>query len=68
MNYDLLQLERHDKVGLIRLHRPEALNALSLPLRDELRQALAELDADEVIGALVITGSDKALCGCKSSL
>lgn len=60
MTYELLQLERHEKVGLIRLHRPEALNALSLALRQELAQALAELDADAEIGALVITGSDKA--------
>jgi enoyl-CoA hydratase len=60
MNYELLQLERRDKVGLIRLNRPEALNALSLLLREELRQALAELDEDQVIGAVVITGNDKA--------
>jgi enoyl-CoA hydratase len=60
MAYELLMLERHEKVGLIRLNRPEALNALSLPLRRELAQALAELDAEETIGALVITGSDKA--------
>jgi enoyl-CoA hydratase len=60
MDHQLLALERIGKIGLIRLNRPEALNALSLPLRGELCQALAELDADEAIGALVITGNDKA--------
>jgi enoyl-CoA hydratase len=60
MNYDLLQLERHGKVGLIRLNRPEVLNALSMPLREELRRALAELDTDDAIGAVILTGNDKA--------
>jgi enoyl-CoA hydratase len=60
MDYALLALERHGRVGLIRLRRPEAMNALSLPLREELRKALLELDADEGIGALVITGDDTA--------
>jgi enoyl-CoA hydratase len=60
MAYELLILERHEKVGRIRLNRPEALNALSLPLRRELAQALAELDAEKTIDALVITGNDKA--------
>ena len=60
MTYELLQIERHGKAGLIRLNRPDALNALSLPLREELRFALLELEADETIGALVITGNDKA--------
>lgn len=60
MSYDLLQLERHGKVGLIRLNRPDALNALSLPLREELRRALVECEADVALGALVITGSEKA--------
>ncbi len=60
MSYELLQLERHGKVGLIRLNRPDALNALSLPLREELRQALVEFEGDDSIGALVITGNEKA--------
>ena len=60
MAFNLLQLERHGKVGLIRLNRPEALNALSLPLREELRLALIDFEADPSIRALVITGNDKA--------
>jgi enoyl-CoA hydratase len=58
--YELLQLERHGNVALIRLHRPDALNALSLPLREELRHALLEIEADDTVRAAVITGSDKA--------
>ena len=60
MKYELLELEHHDRAALLRLHRPEALNALSLPLREELRQALVELEADARVGAIVITGDDKA--------
>ncbi|KAI0080474.1 enoyl-CoA hydratase [Panus rudis PR-1116 ss-1] len=47
-------------VGLIQLNRPKALNALSSPLFKELNEAAAELDADEHIGALVLTGSERA--------
>lgn len=60
MSYALLQLERHGHVALIRLHRPDALNALSLPLREELRMALLEAEADADVRVLVITGDDKA--------
>lgn len=59
MAYELLRVSRHGQVGLIALDRPEALNALSLALREELRLALLELEQDEAIGALVITGSEK---------
>ncbi|MCX7069954.1 MAG: enoyl-CoA hydratase-related protein [Gammaproteobacteria bacterium] len=55
---DLLLTERHGRVVLLRLHRPDAMNALSLPLREALRVALAGLDADDGVGAVVITGSD----------
>lgn len=47
-------------VGLITLNRPKALNALSSPLFAELNKAAAEMDADDAIGAIVLTGSDKA--------
>ncbi|KAK7683600.1 putative enoyl-CoA hydratase, mitochondrial [Cerrena zonata] len=47
-------------VGLITLNRPKALNALSSPLFEELNYATAELDGDNEIGALVITGSERA--------
>ncbi len=55
---ELLLSERHGRVALLRLNRPEAMNALSLPLREALRLALIACDADDDIGAIVITGSD----------
>ncbi|WP_293391306.1 enoyl-CoA hydratase-related protein [Nevskia sp.] len=56
---DLLLTERIGRVALLRLNRPEAMNALSMPLREALRLALIALDDDDSIGAIVITGSDK---------
>jgi enoyl-CoA hydratase len=47
-------------VGLITFNRPKALNALSSPLFKELNEALRELDEDDNVGAIVITGSEKA--------
>jgi len=49
-----------DGVGLIQLNRPKALNALSSPLFLELNKAAAEMDADDAIGAIVLTGSERA--------
>lgn len=54
-------------VALITLNRPKALNALSTPLMLELNQALGEFDADPEIGAIVLTGSDKAFAGMSTS-
>lgn len=55
-----ITVERRDRVGLITLNRPEALNALNLQLLNELVAAASELDADTGIGAIVLTGSAKA--------
>ena len=60
MAYQNILAERRDKAGLITLNRPQALNALSKELVAELNAALAEFEADQEIGALVITGSEKA--------
>lgn len=60
MAYENILLERHGKVGLITLNRPKSLNALNDALMDELGAALRLLDDDESVGAIVITGSDKA--------
>ena len=60
MAFENIIVERRDRVGLITLNRPTALNALSGPLMADLAQALDELEADDGIGALVLTGSDKA--------
>lgn len=48
------------KTGLITLNRPKALNALNDPLMDELGQALLAFDADDGIGCIVLTGSERA--------
>lgn len=48
------------RVGLIRLNRPKALNALNSTLMQELAEALSAFDADADIGAIVLTGSDRA--------
>jgi enoyl-CoA hydratase len=52
--------ERQGRVGVLTLNRPEQLNALNDNLMDTLGAALLQLDADEGIGAIVITGSEKA--------
>ena len=60
MSYDNIVVETRDRVGLIRLNRPQRMNALNDALAAELSQALAAFDADSGIGAIVITGNDKA--------
>ena len=60
MQYTNIVVETRGKVGLVTLNRPQALNALSDALVDELATALDAFEADDGIGAIVITGSDKA--------
>jgi enoyl-CoA hydratase len=60
MPYEMILTETRGRVGLITLNRPKALNALCDQLMDELGQALRGFDADDAIGAIVITGSPKA--------
>ncbi len=60
MSYETLLVEVRGPVGLITLNRPKALNALSGQTMDELTQALDALEADAAIGAIVLTGSEKA--------
>src|SRR5499427_4793615 len=60
MSYEFVVVERRERVGLITLNRPKQLNALSPKLMQELGRALLELDGDAGIGAIVITGNDKA--------
>jgi enoyl-CoA hydratase len=60
MSYETIIVETRGRVGLIRLNRPQALNALNARLNDELAQAVAALDADAGIGCILITGSEKA--------
>src|SRR5438270_235693 len=60
MAYANIEVETHDKAGLIRLNRPGALNALNTALIDELGAALDEFERDKKIGCIIITGSAKA--------
>jgi len=60
MTYETLLLERDVRVALIRLNRPEALNALNAKLMDELSSCVEALDRDDGVGCLVLTGSAKA--------
>lgn len=60
MGYKNIRVEKRGKVGLITLDRPKALNALNSELIAELGSALDTYDADEKIGCVVITGSEKA--------
>jgi enoyl-CoA hydratase len=60
MTYEHILVETRGKVGVIRLNRPAALNALNSKLKIELAAAIDAFEADANIGCMVITGSDKA--------
>jgi enoyl-CoA hydratase len=59
-SYETILVETQGRVGLIRLNRPQALNAVNAQLIDELDRALSAFEADKGIGAIVLTGSEKA--------
>jgi len=59
-DYETILIERHDAVTLIRLNRPQALNALNSRVLSELTEAFAAYDADPAQRCLVLTGSEKA--------
>jgi len=60
MSYETIIVETRGKVGLIRLNRPQALNALNRALVQELTAAIDAFEADAAIGCMVITGSERA--------
>ncbi len=61
MTYECIEVRTEaEKVGIITLNRPKQLNALNDQLMDELGQALKAFDADEKIGCMIITGSEKS--------
>lgn len=59
-SYTSILVETHQRVGLIRLNRPKALNALNAELMSELNTALGDFDQNDEIGAIVITGDERA--------
>ncbi len=60
MSYETLIVETRGAVGLITLNRPQALNALNSTVLKELLQAYAAFEDDDAIGAVVLTGSERA--------
>lgn len=62
MPYALLTLERDGKIAVITLNRPDKRNALNTALRDEVRTALEELEADDAISVAIITGAGPVFC------
>ena len=60
MSSENIIVERRGRVGIVRLNRPQALNALNVALMDELLGAVEAFDADAGVGCILMTGSDKA--------
>jgi len=60
MSDTIIRTEVHGQAGLIRLNRPEAMNALNGAVMEQVAQALESYDADAAIGAMVINGDDRA--------
>jgi enoyl-CoA hydratase len=60
MSYETILVEAKGKVGVIRLNRPQALNALNAQLNADLTAAIDTFEADDAIGCVIITGSEKA--------
>ena len=57
MAYEHILVDREDGVGIVTLNRPDKLNAMNRKLSSELREAVKELDADDAIGCIVVTGA-----------
>jgi hypothetical protein len=57
MKYEHILVEKEDGVGIVTLNRPEKLNAMNRKLSSELRDAVKELEAEDAIGCIVITGA-----------
>jgi len=60
MSSETIIVERRGRVAIVRLNRPQALNALNVTLKNELLGAVEAFDADADVGCILITGSDKA--------
>ena len=62
MSEPVILVERDEAVATVTLNRPQARNALSSELRKALWQTMGELDRDDAIAAVVLTGADPAFC------
>lgn len=63
MSESTIIVEGSERVGIIKLNRPKAYNALSGILINELLDALRSFENDANIGAIILTGNDKGFCG-----
>jgi enoyl-CoA hydratase len=61
-NYEAIQIEKSDGVAIVRLNRPERLNAVNGAMHSELMQLFLDVQADSDVRAAVITGSGRAFC------
>jgi enoyl-CoA hydratase/carnithine racemase len=62
MEYETILLERQDDIGILTLNRPEKMNAISNHMAYELCEAMDELNNDDSVGAIVLTGAGRAFC------
>lgn len=62
MAYQFLLCEKREKVALLTLNRPDKRNALSIALRNEIDQCLAEIDEDDSVSVVVIIGAGPSFC------
>ena len=60
MDYEHILMDAEDGVGIVTLNRPDKLNAMNRKLSTELHDAVKQLDADDAVGCIVITGAGKA--------
>lgn len=60
MNYEMIEVTREGAVATIKLDRPKALNALCTPMMIEVADALANIEADDAVGCVILTGSERA--------
>ncbi|HOQ09370.1 MAG TPA: enoyl-CoA hydratase-related protein [Syntrophomonadaceae bacterium] len=63
MAYDCISLTRHEMIGIVTLQRPQALNALNHQMIEELEQVFMELETDEKVKAVIITGEKHFAAG-----
>jgi len=61
--YDCISLTRHEMIGIVTLQRPQALNALNHQMIEELEQVFMELETDEKVKAVIITGEKHFAAG-----
>lgn len=62
MNYETLLIEHEGDVGILKLNRPEKMNAISNTMAYEIGEAMDELNNDKEVGAIVMTGNGRAFC------